>query len=196
MIIIISHPEELENEATLINQLFDAGMSHFHLRKPTANEQEVRLIIEEIRSEYKERIVLNQFYHLAEEFGINRFHFSTEKRTNLEHKKWMKEKNRLSTSTHSFEEYLELDSCFEYAFISPVFDSISKPDYKKTTLNIDSNKKNKIQLIALGGIDANNCHELNDLRFDGIGVLGAVWHSENPVESYNKIHKKWNTHDQ
>lgn len=196
MVIIISHPDKLKDEVFIINQLFDAGLSLFHLRKPTASEQEVRLILEAIRPEYSERIVLNQFYHLAEEFGIKRFHFSTEKRVNLEYKKWMKEGNRLSTSTHSFEEYKALDEGFEYAFISPVFDSISKPDYKKVALKLDSSKKNKVKLIALGGIDINNCSELNKNEFDGIALLGSVWNSEFPVQSFEKINELWNTHVQ
>lgn len=192
MIIIISHPDKLKDEVSIINQLFDAGMQIFHLRKPIATEQEVRLILEGIRSEYRGRVVLNQFYYLSEEFGINRFHFSTEKRVSFEYKEWMKEGNILSTSTHSFEEYKELDECFEYAFISPVFDSISKPDYKKVELKIDSSKKNKVKLIALGGIDANNCNELNKNEFDGIALLGSVWKNEFPVQSFEKINQLWN----
>ena len=171
-------------------------MQLFHLRKPTATEQEVRLIIEGIQAQYRKRIVLNQFYQLAQEFGINRFHFSTEKRRNLEHKKWGEEGNILSTSTHSFEEYKELDECFEYAFISPVFDSISKPDYKKVELTIDKREKTTVKLIALGGIDENNCSELNKNDFDGIALLGSVWKNAFPTQSFEKIKQLWNTHAQ
>lgn len=194
--IIISHSQSLENEVSRINELFDAGMQLFHLRKPTATEQEVRLIIEGIQAQYRKRIVLNQFYQLAQEFGINRFHFSTEKRRNLEHKKWGEEGNILSTSTHSFEEYKELDECFEYAFISPVFDSISKPDYKKVELTIDKREKTTVKLIALGGIDENNCSELNKNDFDGIALLGSVWKNAFPTQSFEKIKQLWNTHAQ
>ena len=196
MIIVLSQPDINENEVSRINELFDAGMQLFHLRKPTATEQEVRLIIEGIQAQYRKRIVLNQFYQLAQEFGINRFHFSTEKRRNLEHKKWGEEGNILSTSTHSFEEYKELDECFEYAFISPVFDSISKPDYKKVELTIDKREKTTVKLIALGGIDENNCSELNKNDFDGIALLGSVWKNAFPTQSFEKIKQLWNTHAQ
>lgn len=196
MIIVLSQPDINENEVSHINELFDAGMQLFHLRKPTATEQEVRLIIEGIQAQYRKRIVLNQFYQLAQEFGISRFHFSTEKRMNLEHKKWGEEGNILSTSTHSFEEYKELDECFEYAFISPVFDSISKPDYKKVELTIDKREKTTVKLIALGGIDENNCSELNKNDFDGIALLGSVWKNAFPTQSFEKIKQLWNTHAQ
>lgn len=196
MVIVLSHPDKVRNEAFLINQLFDAGLQLFHLRKPTASATEVRTIIEQIEKKYHERVVLNQHYELAEEFGIHRFHFSTEKRLKGEHDKWKKEGNVLSTSTHSFEEYKSLDACFEYAFLSPVFDSISKQDYKKVEFDIKPSEKNETGLIALGGIKTINCNELKEKEFDGIGILGAIWQSETPVESFKKIKEVWNTHDQ
>lgn len=196
MIIILSSPSDQKEEASLINQLFDAGLQLFHLRKPTASVIGVRTIIEQIDQKYHKRVVLNQHCELAEEFGIHRFHFSTDKRLNSEHLKWIKEGNVLSTSTHSFEEYKSLDTCFDYAFLSPVFDSISKQGYKKVEFDISSSEKNEIRLIALGGINAVNCSELKEKEFDGIGILGAIWQSEHPVESFKKIKEVWNTHDQ
>src|SRR5690606_36535761 len=153
---ILSHPEQQKNETSLINQLFEEGLTLFHLRKPKANEQEVEAILSEILPQYRERIVLNGFYYLSERFGIHRFHFSTDKRNKGEHNDWIKKGNVLSTSTHSFEEYKALDNCFNYAFLSPVFDSISKPSYKKVEFEIDNSDKSDIKLIALGGIDAEN----------------------------------------
>jgi len=196
MIIVLSHPEQQKNETSLINQLFDAGLPIFHLRKPNATEEEVRFLLNEIQPKYRKGVVLNQFYELSEEFGINRFHFSTDKRNIGEHKAWNKEGNVLSTSTHSFEEYKKLDSCFDYAFLSPVFDSISKLFYKKVQFEIDSNEKSEIELIALGGIEVGNCRKLKNTGFDGIAVLGGVWNKTNPIESYTEIENVWNIHDQ
>lgn len=193
MIVIISYPEQLENEASLINQLFEAGILIFHLRKPNATEQEVKTMLEQIKPEYRERVVLNQFYHLSEEFGIHRFHFSTDRRNKGEHNDWKKEGNVLSTSTHSFEEYKKLDCCFDYAFLSPVFDSISKPFYKKVQFEVNRNEKSEIELIALGGIEAANCRKLKNTGFDGIAVLGGVWNKPEPIQSYKEIEILWST---
>ena len=62
MVIVISQPENSENEVSRINDLFDAGMQIFHIRKPKATQQEVRLILEGIRPEYRNRIVLNKYF--------------------------------------------------------------------------------------------------------------------------------------
>jgi thiamine-phosphate pyrophosphorylase len=196
MIVIISHPEKIENEASLIKKLFEAGLPIFHLRKPNATEQEVKTMLEQIKPEYRARVVLNQFYHLSEEFGIHRFHFSTDRRNREEHNDWKKEGNVLSTSTHSFEEYKKLDSCFDYAFLSPVFDSISKPFYKKVQFEIDRNEKSKIELIALGGIEVANCRKLKNTGFDGIAVLGGVWNKTEPIQSYKETDRLWSILDQ
>ncbi len=194
MLIVISPPEALANEASLINKLFESGMQLFHLRKPHATKEEVRLLLNEIQPEYRKGVVLNQFYELSEEFGINRFHFSTDKRNRSEHTAWKKEGNVLSTSTHELKEYTSLESCFDYAFLSPVFDSISKSLYKKVQFEIK--EKTNVKLIALGGITATNCNEVKQLGFDGIAVLGGIWQQQDPVESFKEIKRVWNIHDQ
>ncbi len=194
MFIIISPPSKLKNEASLINKLFESGMQLFHLRKPNATEEEVRLLLNEIQPEYRKGVVLNQFHELSEEFGMNRFHFSTDKRKNEEHNAWKKEGNVLSTSTHSVDELMSLDDCFDYAFLSPVFDSISKPDYRAKSFELIPSKG--IKRIALGGINEENCVELKEKGYDGIALLGAIWNSENPVERFEKVMKKWSTTDQ
>lgn len=194
MLIIISHPENQRYEASLINQLFEVGMQLFHLRKPHATEEEVRLLLNEINPEYRKGVVLNQFYELSEEFEMNRFHFSTDKRNRSEHTAWNKEGNVLSTSTHELKEYTSLESCFDYAFLSPVFNSISKPLYKKVQFEIK--EKTNVKLIALGGMTATNCNVVKQLGFDGIAVLGGIWQQQHPVESFKEIKRVWNIHDQ
>jgi thiamine-phosphate pyrophosphorylase len=40
-VIVISNPTVIQNEANLINDLFNEGLSCFHLRKPNASEAEI-----------------------------------------------------------------------------------------------------------------------------------------------------------
>jgi thiamine-phosphate pyrophosphorylase len=100
--------------------------------------------------------------------------------------------NYISTSFHSLEEIKQNSKNYEYAFLSPVFDSISKQGYKstfdKTTLKTQLTELNKnVEIIALGGIDENNIQQAMELGFDGVAVLGAVWQSENPIEKFKKL---------
>ncbi len=95
----------------------------------------------------------------------------------------------LSTSIHDINAYNNLHIAFDYTFYSPVFDSISKQDYKamdKTHLNVSAIKKD-IKLIALGGVHEGNCLEALNYGFDGVALLGAVWQSEAPVAAFKRI---------
>src|SRR5690349_3521945 len=83
-LIVISHANMLPGEAAIIHQLFDEGLELFHLRKPNADEQAVRQLIEAIPAEYRDRIVMHGFFHLMDEYGIYRWHYREEHRLQAE----------------------------------------------------------------------------------------------------------------
>ncbi len=91
----------------------------------------------------------------------------------------------ISASFHSYDELLQHNHNFDYCFLSPVFDSISKTNYK-SQISYDFKISNEIQkpTYALGGIHKKNIEEVFDRRFYGAAVLGAVWNSENPIEEF------------
>jgi thiamine-phosphate pyrophosphorylase len=83
--------------------------------------------VTEIRLEYRNRLVLHSHHNLAcpvIQHSFYRKQRNAKKRKQLETCK--KQDFTLSTSTHSIEDFNELDPAFDYAFISPVFTSISK----------------------------------------------------------------------
>lgn len=185
MVIVISHPTKLQNEASLINDLFDRGMPLLHVRKPEYSELEMAALLSEIDEKYLSKIALHQHHRLVEEFGINRLHFNEEERLAEEKGRGKKEElvvrgYILSTSIHSLKDYSTLSSTFSYTFFGPVYDSISKPDYKAIAYDLTSLPQNRAtKLIALGGIDKYNFQELLYQGFDGIGLLGSVWEFKN-----------------
>jgi thiamine-phosphate pyrophosphorylase len=191
MIVVISSPTPITKEASLINQLFDEGLAVFHLRKPESSSQELVLLLQEINPEYYSKIVLHSHHYLAKSFGINRLHFNEVSRKQLIEdalETYNAEGVILSTSIHSTDDYNQLSDKFDYAFLSPVFDSISKPNYQAQTFNLSSiNKKTDIKLIALGGIDETNCTKAFEMGFDGIALLGAIWNSENKITAFKTI---------
>ena len=86
-------------------------------------------------------------------------------------------------SCHSYEEVEKLREEKGYCFLSPVFDSISKPGYKanvnKEELREFLKKDRNIKVIGLGGVTEDNYSELIDLGFDGGAFLGSVWKKYN-----------------
>ncbi|MBY0347989.1 MAG: thiamine phosphate synthase, partial [Hydrotalea flava] len=99
----------------------------------------------------------------------------------------------ISASFHSWKELENNNHPFEYIFISPVFNSISKSGYtgninisdiQATRLKITTQKKVCPKIIGLGGISETNLHLLFNAGFDGVAAIGSIWLMPNPVKQF------------
>ena len=190
MLIIISKEDWVRNEATLINELFDSGMTIFHFRKPSYSKQEYEEILSAITPKYLSKIAIHQHHDLAEYYGINRLHIPSKVRFASPPdllNEVTKQGKLFTTSVHSVKEYYSLQGDFEYTFYGPVFNSISKPGYLANhRREIQPGlAKTVIRIIAIGGINVHNLNEVFNMGFDGAAVLGAIWNS--PGEEVNKF---------
>lgn len=184
--IVITNPIPIANEINTIHSLFENGLELLHVRKPNFSEEEMKVFLSKVERDYRCLMVLHQHHHLAEYFGINRIHFSENKRVEWNLKK---EADFLikSTSTHFISDFNSLDDCFNYAFLSPIYPSISKPDYASNVNHLKTIKQRtnfKTKLIALGGISSENIKETYRLGFDTVALLGTIWKSTNPIENF------------
>jgi len=187
MIIIITSEKIVPNETKVINELFQEGLDLLHIRKPFMNLEEMKDFIQKINSEFHHRLVLHSHYDLAESYNISRHHFREISRQNELYKSFTDK--TISTSVHDIETFNELNEDWEYAFISPVFPSISKKEYGKNSNvlhDIKNRNNSNIKLIALGGIHGNNINEVLNDNVDGVALLGAVWESDQPLNVYRK----------
>lgn len=202
MIIIISNPITIANEATIINALFDEGMDVFHLRKPDALSDELKQLLDNIKPDYHNKIALHQHHEIKNEYGITRLHLTEIKRKEMSEEKMLQLKdlnNILSTSIHQTEEYQKLLPCFSYTFFGPLFNSISKQGYTSHLSNgfVFPVEKNLSKVIAIGGINATNMQEAMNMKFSGIAVLGAIWQKPNEsIQQFTAIQKAWKQIDQ
>ncbi len=193
-LIVISSPDNFTQEAEIINRLFEAGMSYFHLRKPGKSEPEVSALLEQVEPEYHSKISLHQYHFLAGKNSINRLHFTEQDRRNAKTEQLLqlkKEGFMLSSSVHQ-PEIISEQQHFDYLFLSPVFNSISKPGYTGFADASFTLQKSSPQpeVIALGGIDATNIHQLNSMKFDGAAVLGSIWQQpEQAVFNFKVLQK-------
>lgn len=187
MIILISNPTPVKDEYEIIHQIFSKGLDIFHLRKKEYPEDELRAFIENIPEKYRGRIVLHSHYHLAAEHGLKGIHVPPTF-------KGKAQGGTLSVSFHSPEEILKSELPFDYGFLSPVFDSISKEGYQ-SKFNAGELKlflKNtKAKIIALGGIDEDKIGSVKDMGFSGIALLGAIWQNEHPADKFKRIKERW-----
>lgn len=197
--IVISNPISVANEINIIHSLFEEGLLLFHVRKPYFGISQMKQFLSKINSNYRDRLVLHSHYDLTEELGINRIHFSESKRKvtlllpiNLPFAQHTKKGLRLSTSVHTIGDFNELDNSFEYAFLAPVYPSISKENYSSKVNHFEAikNRNNySTSLIALGGIESKNIKKTLKNGFDDVALLGTIWNRNNPIENFKSCQK-------
>ncbi|MCV2486211.1 thiamine phosphate synthase [Flavobacterium sp. SH_e] len=191
--IVISNSFVVDNEIKILHSLFDEGLSLLHIRKPDFSELEMAQFIHQIKLEFHDNLVLHSHHHLAKDFGINRLHFSEKERKRLNDfpERFLKPCRSKSTSTHSIEDFNSLEN-FDYAFLSPVFKSISKENYypeKDLFEKIKSRKNQQTKMVALGGIDSENIQKILEKGFDDTALLGTIWKNKNPLKQFKLCQK-------
>jgi thiamine-phosphate pyrophosphorylase len=187
MIIVITPEESVQNETEIINKLFQEGLDLLHIRKPFINSDEMRNFIQEINSEFHDRLVLHSHYDLAKDFDISRFHFREIDRQNGLFKSFTDK--TISTSAHDIKSFNDLNEDWEYSFISPVFPSISKKGYGENSMilnDIKNRAHSNVKLITLGGINEKNISEAFENKIDGVALLGTIWESDEPINVFKK----------
>ncbi|MHB9010692.1 MAG: thiamine phosphate synthase [Ignavibacteriaceae bacterium] len=196
-LIIISPPYNIDEEIELLKYLFDDGLEYFHLRKPEidSNTLEKSLLdyLEQLPEKYHNKIILHSNYDLVQKYNLKGMHYT---KNNLPIMNFNYIKHQ-SASFHSIDEIEKNKHPFNYVFLSPVFDSISKQNYKSsfdltTVSNFLKNNHNRVNVIALGGIDENTILQTYELGFDGVAVLGAVWKTFAETGSIDVTIKKFN----
>lgn len=189
--IVITNPISISNEIKIIHSLFEEGLSFLHIRKPDFSEAEMESLLLKIGLEYYNRLVLHSHHQLAKKLNINQLHFSEKERNSLPVKP-LKSIKYHSTSIHTIDNFNALKHSFEYAFLSPIFPSISKPNYTPKNNHFERVKERcnfDTRLVALGGITVENIQYTLENGFDDVALLGTIWNCKNPVKKYIKCRK-------
>ena len=190
MIVLIAPENDVPNEIEILQQLFQEGLEYYHFRKPHKNYQEHCDYLNQIDELYHNRIVVHYFHELVNRFNIKGIHFQEQKRRDhldVPSHYFAELEMYGKTISSSFHEPEELENCafeFDYHLLSPVFSSISKQGYKGRGFDVNHINKN---IIGMGGVTIENLAEFNKLGYKGVGVLGGIWNSENPVEDFKKM---------
>ncbi|WP_405221102.1 thiamine phosphate synthase [Dokdonia sp. Asnod1-B02] len=188
MIILISPEETSENEIATLHQLFEAGLSHFHLRKPDASLDDHIAYLNMVDATYHNRIITHNFHkELCSQFNIMGVH--------LEEAMWRAQGDRLeayvnsftskdnsvSSSYHEPEDLASQAVSFAYTLLSPVFSAISKSDMQGRGFDVRHINKD---IVGMGGINATTTPEALKLGFKGVGALGGIWNADDPVAAF------------
>lgn len=190
MLIVLTPDQEVEQEISLIHQLFKEGLDVLHIRKPEYTESDVRQYILQIDSKYHSKLVIHNYHKLCIEFNLKGIHLKEQHRIDvgkkiIEYLHTFSSKGfTTSTSFHDLETLNKYATSFDCCFLSPVFSSISKQGYEGKKFDVAHHFNN---VIALGGIQTNTVEKAFNLGYQGIGVLGAIWRSKTPIKSFKEI---------
>ncbi|PID88430.1 MAG: hypothetical protein CSB06_00345 [Bacteroidia bacterium] len=174
--VIFSCPQKKEGEIEFVKLLFDNGLSYFHLRRPYADKEEMISFLEQFPSEQLSKIVLHSHHALAERFHT-KIHLTERDKNKAD------EYTRIhSIAMHNLDEIKTSSLRARYFFLSPVFDSYSKPNLKsgfsrQILSDFFAQYSANVPVFALGGIDASKIQTLKEIGFQGAGMIGYIWNA-------------------
>ncbi|KAF8069380.1 thiE [Scenedesmus sp. PABB004] len=187
-LVVITPPALSLGEPRVVNSLCAAGCTALHVRKPGASAAELREYVQAVAPAFHCRLVLHSHHALAEELGLKGIHFRERDRPAPPLRRGAAGRSQ-STSLHSLADVARPDwGALDYAFLSPVFDSISKAGYAAAGFErgalAAALARAPMPVLALGGVTPARLPELRELGFAGAGVLGAVWGADDPVSAF------------
>lgn len=197
-LIVITQPDFFVEEDQIITALFEEGLDILHIRKPDTSAAYSERLLTLIPEKYHKKIVTHEHFYLKEEFNLMGIHLNSRNP-----RKPYDYKGHVSCSCHSFNEVKERKPYFDYVFLSPIYDSISKKDYNSpyTPEELREAVKQGVidtNVMALGGIGLDNILEIKDYGFGGAVVLGDLWNKFDPcndqdykavIEHFRKLKK-------
>lgn len=186
-LIVLTSDQIIKDEAFHLNQLFENGLKILHLRKPFFSHENYKELLADIDPVHYQKIVLHKEHELCAEYRLRGIHLQESQRKQLGNKigtyvGGFKANNyKVSSSFHHDFSIQTCKTSFDYVFLSPLFDSISKSNYagKKTTV-----KGIQKKVIGLGGIKASNVKEAKKLGYKGVAALGSIWNSQDPLKEF------------
>ena len=172
--IAITQPYAIDGKDVTIRHLLANGFDIVHLKKPGADIDYCRELLELLTPSERARIVIHDHYVLYEEYALRGVHLNRNISTYPSHYRGSR-----TRSCHTLEEITKYKNECDYLFLSPIFDSISKQGYRSKfghdELLYASNKGIiDSKVIALGGVTPEKIDYLKALHFGGIAMMGAI----------------------
>lgn len=179
-LIVVTQPFFFAGEAARIEALFRAGLELLHLRKPASSAEECGALLEQLPPFCRGRIVTHDHFGLVARFGLRGVHLNG--RNPLPPPGFAGQR---SASCHSLEELAgRKREGFDYLFLSPVFDSLSKRGYRAAfppdalAAAREAGVLDGQRVVALGGIRPELLEQVAAWGFGGAAVLGYVWQGD------------------
>lgn len=193
-LIVITSPVFFDGEVDCLEGLLAAGLIKLHIRKPGAAAAAMENLLNRLSDKWRAQLVLHGEPDMADRFDIPQVHCFAQE--------WALRRRdhspigKVSTSFHSWKEVEGGGAGLEYAFLSPLFDSISKPGYGANPGLLERPPGSyACKVIGLGGINKDTILQVIDHGWDGVALLGWIWEEPDAaVERYALIQQLVHTY--
>ena len=178
-LIVVTAPTFFVEEDKIITALFEEGLDILHLRKPETPAMYSERLLTLIPAKYHKRIITHEHFYLQEEFSLMGIHLNT--RNPKEPHDYS---GHISCTCHSLDEVRNKKHFYDYLFLSPIYNCITKSGVTSgfTAEELRQAGKSKVidsRVMALGGITPDNILEIKDYGFGGAVVMGDLWNKFN-----------------
>ncbi len=189
-ILAMSNSTEFPNEVEEIIRMFELGMPYYHVRKPKLGRRGLTAYVKSFPVQYHDRLILHSWHGIAEQNKLGGIHLGRHHRKRkwtYQLRLWLKrKKNPSMVVSRTFHKLTDITSDkreYSYAFLSPVFDSVSQNSlgggYSRRALLVTLPQA-KQPVYALGGVRPENIEHIAELGFHGAVLLGALWKGDEP----------------
>lgn len=197
-VLVITQPHQVATEPDLLVRLFEHGLTVAHLRKPGWAIAEMESYLHQIPPRYHPRLVVHSHYELALKCDLRGIHLTEQSRRQPPAPALLRKLRgrSVSTSFHSLAEVAQHRRRYRYVFLSPIFDSTSKADYRSNfsleevqhAINQWQRRGGYVpQVVALGGVLPTNISQVQQAGFAGAAVLGGIWQQPDPVAAFRQL---------
>ena len=195
-LVLLTAPTAQPNEPHILTELLTQDLGRLHLRKPGWTAAQLEALIQALPTQFYSRLVLHAYPELVRQYRLGGLHLTERARAAARRRPALLPGQTLSTSFHSLAEISQHRRRYDYVFLSPIFDSLSKAGYaskfdlgdlRRFFLTQTARPGHRPPVLGLGGIEAQNIGQVQQAGFAGAAVLGAVWQSADPVAAWRQI---------
>lgn len=193
-LIIITPPDSFPDEPQRVARILEGLPVAVHLRKPGQAAERIAGYLDRVPAALHRRIMVHDHEELLTRFNLRGIHFTEKARLDrwrrIRRLRQRRPEVCISSAFHRLADIPDHDGLFDYIFLSPIFDSISKTGYRPA-FDPDGLKgflsRTAHAVIALGGVDERRLRMAAALGFEGAAVLGAVWLAPDPVDAAGRL---------
>ena len=186
-LLVISSPDLLHTEVNTVVNLFKAGLSTFHLRKPKFDRDRTEEYLKLIPKRYRNRVVLHSYHELAVKYKLKGVHLTKShrnKRLTGLRMLWLKMRHPKLITTRTFHRLTDLlhhrGRRYDYVFLSPLYEKGKKGRQKRYSSRAihKAIEASRPPVIALGGVNLETMAETCTLGFHGVALQSAMWNGD------------------